>query len=57
MKVAVVGGTGSLGKPLVAELAARGDEVLVLVTDESEGEVRAILTGAGPETSPQASSV
>jgi uncharacterized protein YbjT (DUF2867 family) len=30
MKVAVVGGTGSLGKPLVAELAARGDEVLVL---------------------------
>jgi uncharacterized protein YbjT (DUF2867 family) len=30
MKVAVVGGTGSLGKPLAAELAARGDEVLVL---------------------------
>lgn len=30
MKVAVVGGTGQLGKPLVAELAARGDEVLVL---------------------------
>ena len=30
MKVAIVGGTGSLGKPLVAELAARGDEVLVL---------------------------
>jgi uncharacterized protein YbjT (DUF2867 family) len=30
MKVAVVGGTGVLGKPLVAELAARGDEVRVL---------------------------
>lgn len=30
MKVAVVGGTGVLGKPLVAELAARGDEVHVL---------------------------
>jgi uncharacterized protein YbjT (DUF2867 family) len=30
MKVAVVGGTGVLGKPLVAELAARGDEVLAL---------------------------
>jgi uncharacterized protein YbjT (DUF2867 family) len=30
MKVAVVGGTGVLGAPLVAVLAARGDEVLVL---------------------------
>lgn len=30
MKVAVVGGTGVLGKPLVAELAARGDEVRAL---------------------------
>jgi uncharacterized protein YbjT (DUF2867 family) len=30
MKVAVVGGTGVLGKLLVAELAARGDEVLAL---------------------------
>lgn len=30
MKVAVVGGTGQLGKPLVAALASRGDEVLVL---------------------------
>jgi uncharacterized protein YbjT (DUF2867 family) len=30
MKVAVVGGTGVLGKPLVAELAARGDEVVAL---------------------------
>jgi uncharacterized protein YbjT (DUF2867 family) len=30
MKVAVVGGTGVLGKPLVAELASRGDEVRVL---------------------------
>lgn len=30
MKVAVVGGTGVLGKPLVAELAGRGDEVLSL---------------------------
>jgi uncharacterized protein YbjT (DUF2867 family) len=30
MKVAVVGGTGVLGTPLVAELAARGDEVRVL---------------------------
>lgn len=30
MKVAVVGGTGVLGKPLVAELARRGDEVLAL---------------------------
>lgn len=30
MKVAVVGGTGVLGRPLVAELAARGDEVLAL---------------------------
>ncbi len=30
MKVAVVGGTGVLGKPLVAELAARGDEVRTL---------------------------
>jgi uncharacterized protein YbjT (DUF2867 family) len=30
MKVAVVGGTGVLGKPLVAELAARGDEVHAL---------------------------
>jgi uncharacterized protein YbjT (DUF2867 family) len=30
MKVAVAGGTGVLGKPLVAELVARGDEVLAL---------------------------
>ena len=30
MKVAVVGGTGVLGAPLVAELAARGAEVLAL---------------------------
>jgi uncharacterized protein YbjT (DUF2867 family) len=30
MKVAVVGGTGVLGKPLVAELASRGDEVVAL---------------------------
>jgi uncharacterized protein YbjT (DUF2867 family) len=30
MKVAVVGGTGVLGKPLVATLAARGDGVLAL---------------------------
>jgi uncharacterized protein YbjT (DUF2867 family) len=30
MKVAVVGGTGVLGKPLVAGLAARGDEVRAL---------------------------
>lgn len=30
MKVVVVGGTGVLGKPLVAELVARGDEVRVL---------------------------
>lgn len=30
MKVAVVGGTGVLGKPLARELAARGDEVRVL---------------------------
>jgi uncharacterized protein YbjT (DUF2867 family) len=30
MKVAVVGGTGVLGKPLTAALAARGDEVLAL---------------------------
>lgn len=30
MKVAVVGGTGVLGKPLVAALAARGDEVRAL---------------------------
>lgn len=30
MRVAVVGGTGVLGKLLVAELAARGDEVLAL---------------------------
>ena len=30
MNVAVVGGTGVLGAPLVAELAARGDDVLVL---------------------------
>jgi uncharacterized protein YbjT (DUF2867 family) len=30
VKVAVVGGTGVLGAPLVAELEARGDEVLVL---------------------------
>lgn len=30
MKVAVVGGTGVLGKPLVAELVARGDAVRVL---------------------------
>jgi uncharacterized protein YbjT (DUF2867 family) len=30
MKVAVVGGTGVLGTPLVAELAARGDRVLAL---------------------------
>jgi Trk K+ transport system NAD-binding subunit len=35
-----------------------GDEVLVLVTDESEEGVRAILTGAGPgASSSQASSV
>lgn len=30
MKVAVVGGTGVLGKPLVAELAARGNELRAL---------------------------
>lgn len=30
MKVAVVGGTGTLGKPLVAALAAHGDEVRAL---------------------------
>jgi uncharacterized protein YbjT (DUF2867 family) len=30
MKVAVVGGTGVLGKPLVASLAASGDEVVAL---------------------------
>ncbi|HXS46768.1 MAG TPA: NAD(P)H-binding protein, partial [Solirubrobacterales bacterium] len=30
MKVAVVGGTGVLGASLVAELAARGDDVLAL---------------------------
>lgn len=30
MKVAVAGGTGVLGKPVVAALAARGDEVLAL---------------------------
>lgn len=30
MKVAVIGGTGVLGKPLAAELAARGDEVRAL---------------------------
>jgi uncharacterized protein YbjT (DUF2867 family) len=30
MKVAVVGGTGVLGRPVVAELADRGDEVCVL---------------------------
>jgi uncharacterized protein YbjT (DUF2867 family) len=30
MKTAVVGGTGVLGAPLVAELAARGDDVTVL---------------------------
>jgi uncharacterized protein YbjT (DUF2867 family) len=30
MKVAVVGGTGSLGRPLVAALGAHGDEVLAL---------------------------
>ncbi len=30
MKVAVAGGTGTLGRPLVAELARRGDEVVVL---------------------------
>jgi uncharacterized protein YbjT (DUF2867 family) len=30
MKVAVIGGTGVLGRPLVAELAARGHEVRVL---------------------------
>jgi uncharacterized protein YbjT (DUF2867 family) len=30
MKVAVVGGTGVLGRPVVAELAARGDEVVAL---------------------------
>lgn len=30
MRVAVIGGTGVLGKPLVAELVARGDEVRAL---------------------------
>src|SRR5436190_4100189 len=30
MKVAVVGGTGALAAPLLAELAARGDDVLAL---------------------------
>jgi uncharacterized protein YbjT (DUF2867 family) len=30
MKVAIAGGTGTLGAPLVAELARRGDEVLAL---------------------------
>ena len=34
MKVAVVGGTGVLGKPLAAELAARGNEVRVLSRNE-----------------------
>ena len=42
MKVAVVGGTGVLGKPLVAELAARGDEVLAL----SRTAPRKLLDGA-----------
>jgi uncharacterized protein YbjT (DUF2867 family) len=30
MRVAVVGGTGSIGAPVVAELSARGDEVRIL---------------------------
>lgn len=30
MKIAVVGGTGTLGAPIVAELAGRGDDVLAL---------------------------
>jgi uncharacterized protein YbjT (DUF2867 family) len=34
MKVAVVGGTGVLGKPLVAGLTARGDETRVLSRNE-----------------------
>jgi uncharacterized protein YbjT (DUF2867 family) len=42
MKVAVAGGTGSLGKPLVGVLAARGDEVLVL----SRGAPRSLPEGA-----------
>ena len=47
MKVAVVGGTGVLGKPLVAELAARGDEVLALSRKPAEdGARRAFRTGA-----------
>jgi uncharacterized protein YbjT (DUF2867 family) len=42
MKVAVVGGTGVLGKPLVAKLAARDDEVRVL----SRGTPRDLPAGA-----------
>jgi len=43
MKVAVVGGTGVLGKPLVAMLAERGDEVVAL----SRNPPRALPQGAG----------
>lgn len=42
MKVAVVGGTGVLGKLVVGELAARGDEVLAL----SRGAPRELPEGA-----------
>jgi uncharacterized protein YbjT (DUF2867 family) len=42
MKVAVVGGTGQLGNPLVAELASRSDEVRVL----SRGTPRKLPDGA-----------
>lgn len=37
MKIAVVGGTGMLGRPLVAELASLGDEVLALSRKPGEG--------------------
>lgn len=55
MKVAIVGGTGTLGAPLVADLLGRGDEVRALSRGRSGAEVPAgaehrtvdLETGAG----------
>ena len=36
MKIVVAGGTGFIGRQLVRELAARGDEVVVLSRGENK---------------------
>ena len=53
MKVAITGATGFVGRPLVAHLLARGDEVIVLTRDPARAmpgvtAVRAELESPGP---------